>query len=391
MNIQLSQRISQTGSYAFAEVDKEVAKLKEQGVHVIDFGVGDPTSPTPEFVMEEVAAAAKRHATTGYPSYFGSQDFRQACADYMQETFSVALDPETQIASTIGSKEAVFNFPLGFVDPGDVVICPTPGYPPYKTGTKFAGGTPYFVPLLEENNFLIDFAAIPADVCQKAKIIWTNYPNSPSGALAPKEWLAELSAWAIENEIIIAADEGCYIDMYVQEKPVSILEVATEGIITFYSLSKRNNMTGYRVGFVAGDEEIVNAFKKVKTNIDSGTPNFVQEAGIVAMKDMQHAEEMREEYRKKRQILEPALEAAGLPHCHCPSTFYIWQKAPEGMSGVELAKKFLELGIVVTPGAWISDVTEDGVNPGENFVRFALVATMENVEEASKRLAELSL
>ncbi len=388
MNIQLSKRISEAAPYAFAEVDKKVAELKAKGVHVIDFGVGDPSSPTPDFVNDALYEAAKKRATYGYPNYAGDLSFREACAEYMKREFEVTLDPETEITATIGSKEAVFNFPLGFVDAGDVVICPTPGYPPYKVGTRFAGGTPYFTPLMKENNFLIDYESIPEEICEKAKIIWVNYPNSPTGKVAPREWLEGLIKWAHKHNIIIAADEGCYIDIYFGEKPVSILEVERKGIVTFYSLSKRNNMTGYRIGFAAGDSEIIAAFKKVKTNIDSGTPTFIQDAAAVALRDTSHIAEMREQYKTKESIMLEAMTSAGLPECRSEATFYMWQKAPEGMDSVELAQRFLDIGIVVTPGAWISDETEDGINPGANYVRFALIAPMEEVEEAARRIKE---
>jgi LL-diaminopimelate aminotransferase len=388
MPLPLSRRLQSNAPYPFAAIDAEVARLRADGVEVIDFGVGDPSSPTPDFVIDALKAGAERHRGSGYPSYVGEPAFRQAAVDYLRRTFGVTLDPATEISSTIGAKEAVFNFPLALLDPGDIALCPTPGYPPYKNGTRFAGAEPYFVPLLPEHDFLIDYAAIPADICRRAKIIWINYPNSPTGRSAPRAWLEGLVAWARQHDIVIAADEGCYIDIYDGVKPTSILEVAREGVITFYSLSKRNNMTGYRVGFVAGDAALVDAFKQVKTNIDSGTPNFVQEAAIAALNDDAHVEAMRAEYREKKQLLRQALAAAGLPPVDSDATFYLWQRAPEGMTGADLARRLVDLGIVVTPGAWISDVTVDGVNPGENYVRFALVPTLGQVRTACARLAE---
>ncbi|WGK69525.1 aminotransferase class I/II-fold pyridoxal phosphate-dependent enzyme [Candidatus Haliotispira prima] len=392
MEIQYSDRISGTKPYPFAEIDKKVTELRASGQRVVDFGVGDPSSPTPDFVIEALIEAGKNHATTGYPSYIGSSAFRQAAAGHMQATFGVQLDPNSQISSTIGSKEAVFNFPLGFLNPGDIVICPTPGYPVYKTGTEFAGGTPYMVPLLPENNFLIDLKAIPDEIAQKAKIIWTNYPNSPTGVSASKAWLEELLAWSRKHNVIIAADEGCYIDIYFGEQPSSILQVSGgsyEGIITFYSLSKRNNMTGYRTGFVAGDERIVSGFKKVKTNIDSGTPNILQYVGVLALQDMQHIQQVREEYREKRDIMMAAFAAAGLPATPGDATFYLWQQGKPGMSGVDFATKLIELGIVVTPGAAISE-TVSGINPGQDFVRFALVPPLSDVQYAAECIRKMA-
>lgn len=385
MNIQLSKRISQSKKYAFAAIDEKVAELTEQGIQVIDFGVGDPKSPPPSFVINSLSTFAEKQKTAGYPSYIGSLEYRNACANYMKREFGISLDPKTEICSTIGSKEAVFNFPLTLVDPGDVVICPTPGYPPYKNGTQFAGGEVYFVPLLEENNFLMDFESIPQSICDRAKIIWINYPNSPTGAVATDVWYKGLIDWAKKNNIVIAADEGCYIEIYFDEKPKSILQFAKEGIVTFYSLSKRNNMTGYRIGFVAGDQTIIEGFKKVKTNIDSGTPNFIQDASILAMEDQSHVESMRKEYALKRKIMIDAFEKAGLPRCTSASTFYLWQKAPQGKTGEDLANALVELGIVAIPGSAISD-TAHGVDPGKDHIRLALVPTMDEIVEAQKRI-----
>ncbi|MBI4232533.1 aminotransferase class I/II-fold pyridoxal phosphate-dependent enzyme [Candidatus Peregrinibacteria bacterium] len=446
MKIQASSRLNAIPAYAFAEINKEVAALKaahERGEAVapIDFGIGDPSEPTPDFVIEGLNAAGLKHASTGYPSYIGWEDFRIECAAYMKRTFGVELNPETEICSNIGSKEAVFNFPEGFIEPGDYVICPSPGYPPYKTGTIFAEGKPFYVPLLAENGFLIDYEAIPEEVAAQAKIIWVNYPNSPTGAVADRKYYEGLIAWARKHEIIIAADEGCYIEIYYgQDRPLSILEIAREGIVAFYSLSKRNNMTGYRVGFLAGDQAIIDIYKKLKTNIDSGTPSICQEAGILAMRDTSHVAQMRQLYEKKRDILLGAIEKAGLPVADPAATFYIWQKVPG--SDIDFAKRLLapDIGIVVTPGSLISDECEysvqsgmkglaaaakklvtnglgsameavsktvEGVasgvvgeavesftgkskiNPGEGYVRFALMPTMEEMHEAARRIGQL--
>jgi len=388
MDIKYSKLISKTDSYVFAEINKKVSDLKKRGIKVIDFGVGDPKSPTPNSIVNSLSTFAKNHSTTGYPSYIGNLSYREACARYMKREYNVDLNPETEISSTIGSKEAVFHFPVGFIDAGDTVICPSPGYPVYKTGTQFQNGHPYFTPLLEKNNFLIDFSLIPVDVARKAKVIWTNYPNSPTGALATRQWLEELVSWAKNYNVIIAADEGCYNDIYFGEKPISILEIQKEGVITFYSLSKRSNMTGYRVGFVAGDEKIISGFRKVKTNIDSGTPNFIQDAASLALDDQVEVHKMREEYKEKRNIMVESLVSHGLEAPKGNATFYLWQKVPSNMHSMEFAAKLVDIGIVVTPGELISD-TIDNINPGKNFVRFALVPTMDDIKEAAARIKNL--
>ncbi len=388
MNIQLSKNIQSTAKYAFATIDEKVADLTAKGIEVIDFGVGDPKTPPPSFVIDNLKKFAEQRKTSGYPSYIGSPEFRNACADYMKREFEVTLNPETEICSTIGSKEAVFHFPLTLLNPGDIVICPSPGYPPYSNGTKFAGGEIYVVPLLEENHFLIDFENIPLDICKRAKMIWINYPNSPTGAIAPDSWYKGLIAWAQKHEIVIASDEGCYIEIYFDQRPKSILEFSKDGIITFYSMSKRNNMTGYRSGFVAGDERLVSAFKKVKTNIDSGTPTFIQDVSILALQDTQHIQTMRKQYAEKRKMILSAFAKKGLPACPSASTFYLWQKAPKGKTGVDLANALVEIGIVAIPGEAISATTVDGINPGKNYVRLALVPTIEEIQTASNRIVE---
>jgi LL-diaminopimelate aminotransferase len=387
MDIIYSKVINEIGEYPFSEIYKKVADLKEKGIKVIDFGVGDPKTPTPDFIIDNLSKFARNRATSGYPSYIGNISYRKACANYMKREYGVDLNPETEIASTIGSKEAIFNFPTGFINSGDIVICPTPGYPVYKTGTKFRNGKVHFTPLLEKNGFLIDFALIPDNIAHKAKIIWTNYPNSPTGASAPREWLQVLVSWAKHFNVIIAADEGCYNDIYFGEKPTSILEIQKTGVIAFYSLSKRSNMTGYRVGFVAGDERIISGFKKVKTNIDSGTPTFIQDVATLALNDQVEVLKMREEYKKKRDIMIEALTSCGLETPKGDSTFYVWQKTPKGQNSIKFSNTLIELGIIVTPGQLISDEA-DGINPGQNFVRFALVPTMEEIIEAAARIKE---
>ncbi|HAQ02536.1 hypothetical protein A2467_02770 [Candidatus Nomurabacteria bacterium RIFOXYC2_FULL_36_8] len=388
MEITGSDKLNKIGGYAFDEVNKIVAKLKEEGVTPIDFGVGDPSAPTPEFVRNAVKEALGTYSKAGYPSYVGQKEYRQAVSKWMEKRFGIEINSETEICSTIGSKEAVFHFPQAFINDGDIVILPNPGYPPMKTGTIFAGGIPYFVSLKEENNFLLDYKSIPENIAEKAKIIWINYPNSPTGVCANREYYEGLINWAHKHDIIIAADEGCYIDIYFEEKPISILEVAREGVITFYSLSKRNNMTGYRVGWVAGDERIVEKFKKLKTNIDSGTADFIQAGAISALEDETHAKEMRNEYKEKREVMLEAFKQVGWTDCKSEATFYLWLKTPKGLKSVEFAKQLLskEVAVVVTPGAWISDVDKDGFNPGENYVRFALVPPLLKVKEAVERI-----
>ncbi|MCB7129743.1 MAG: aminotransferase class I/II-fold pyridoxal phosphate-dependent enzyme [Candidatus Brocadiales bacterium] len=393
VEIRPSHRVSSMSSYAFAEVDAQVTRLKEQGVSPIDFGVGDPTSPTPRVVRQATQMAIDIRKSSGYPSYTGTREYRVTISEWMKKRFGMNLDPDTEISSTMGSKEAVFNFPEGLVDHGDYVIIPTPGYPPYARGALFAEGIPYFVPLLPENHFLPDLEDIPHKVLKRAKIMWINYPSNPCAVNAPLRFLEEVVEFGHKHNIIIAADEA-YTEIYFTNNPPhSILETTKEGVLAFHSLSKRSAMTCYRTGWVAGDRRIVDIFKKVKTNIDSGTATFIQDGAIAALGDETHVEQLRKEYREKRDILVKALTRAGLPDCTPESTMYIWQRVPQGMSSVEFATKLLdpEVAIVTTPGAWLSDPAESNKNPGEGFVRFALVPGIEQTKEAAEHLRNLKL
>jgi LL-diaminopimelate aminotransferase len=390
--IPVSSRIASLGGYAFAEVDRLVDGLKADGVHVLDFGVGDPRAPTPEFVRRTAQGAVDAHATSGYPSYVGSPTFRGACAKYLQRRFGVAVDPDTQVASTIGSKEAVFHAPFAFADPGDVVVAPDPGYPPFTRGALFAGADTFRYPVHAGNGFLPDLGAIPEDVLTRTRMIWVNYPNSPTGAVAPLSFFEEAAAFCRERGILLCSDEA-YCDIwYGDTPPPSALQTGLDNVLAFFSLSKRSAMTGWRVGFVAGDAQAVAQFRKLKTNIDSGVPDFVQDAAAAALADDDHVAAMRADYAHKRELICAAFEELGLPDCRPASTIFVWQRAPEGMTSVDFAKRLLDpdVAIVVTPGTWIS--SGDGADdPGEGFVRLALVPRVEECEEAARRLGRLAL
>jgi LL-diaminopimelate aminotransferase len=388
-----SSRLESIGSYAFAEVDKKVEELREKGIEPIDFGVGDPTVPTPELVRQATREGVETRKGSGYPSYVGTQQFREAIARWTERRYGIRLDPKTEITSTAGAKEGVFNFHEGVVNPGEYVICPSPGYPPYSRGTIFAEGIPYLVPLTRANGFRIDFSRIPEEVARKTKLIWLNYPNSPSGVVADEAFYREAVAFARRYGIILASDE-CYSEIYfTPQPPISILNVAREGAIVFQSLSKRSAMTCYRVGWAAGDPELVSIFKRVKTNIDSGTATFIQDGAVAALADEEHVRRFRDEYRQKRDILCEALAAAGLEDCTPAATLYIWQRVPRGMSALEFATRLLDpkIAIVTTPGPWIAQQTAGGENPGEGYVRFALVPSLEKTRLAAQRIRSMRL
>jgi LL-diaminopimelate aminotransferase len=386
-----SARLDALTGYAFAEVNARVEKLREQGISPIDFGVGDPTAPTPELIRERLKTAVDERASSGYPSYVGSKGYIEAVAAWTKRRFGVELDPGTEITSTVGSKEGIFNFPEAVLNRGDIAIIPSPGYPPYTRGTQFAEGEIYYVPIREDNGFLIDFDSIPVDVANAAKICWINYPNSPSGRVAPPEFFERAVAFGKEHDVLIASDEA-YTEIYfTDEPPHTLLEFARENVVVFQSMSKRSAMTGWRIGWTSGDQAVITAFKKLKTNIDSGTPTFIQDAAIAALEDESHVAAFRDEYREKRDVMCAAFRDAGLPDCTPESTLYIWQRAPEGMTSVDFAKRLLEPGIAVvaTPGEWISEACADGTNPGAGYVRFALVPSIESAREAAGRIRNM--
>lgn len=390
-----SQKLKSLGSYAFDELNKIAVALKVKGIDVIDFGVGDPVDPTPGHVLDAMKNGLDKHASSGYPSYIGMPAYRQAVSEWLKKRFDVSLNPENQVTSTVGSKEAIFNFAQAYVNPGDIVIMPTPGYPPYKTGTIMSGGIPYFYPLTAENHFLPDLEKIPYEILEKAKIFWINYPNNPTTATADLDFMKKVAYIGREHDIVIASDEA-YSEMYAKgvKPPVSILEALDGGIdgsnvIVFNSLSKRSNMTGSRIGYAAGDSNIISALRKIKTNIDSGTPNFVQEGAIEALKDETAVESMRYNYDIKRERMLDALKSAGFPEGYAKGTFYIWQPVPKGISEIDAAKKLLsdDVAVVAMPGSWISNEV-DGINPGAGYLRFALVPSIAKTEEAAIRIEE---
>lgn len=387
MDIRPSKRIASLPGYPFAEVDRMVASLKAGGHDPIDFGVGDPTEPTPELVRRAIRDAVDHRARDGYPSYVGAPEFREAVAAWYARRFGVALDPGIEICSTVGSKEAVFNFPSCLIDPGDLVLCPTPGYPPYNRGTLFAGGVPWYYPLRMEDGFLPDLDAIPADVTSRARLIWVNYPNSPSGRVAPDGFWPGLLAWASRHDIVVASDEA-YTEVWFDRPPRTILEFGRDGVIVFQSLSKRSNMTCHRVGWVAGDARIVDLFKKLKTNIDSGTATYIQDGAIAALSDEAHVAGMRELYRQKRDLLVPALRDVGCDVFVPEATLYVWPRVPAGMDGLAFAKRLLDpsVAVVCSPGPALGEALTDGTHPGQRHVRFALVPTVERVAEAAVRI-----
>lgn len=383
-----SKRLSQLGSYAFATIDQKVQELREQELEPIDFGVGDPTLPTPELIRRATAEGIETYRCAGYPPYAGSAEFRRAVSAWNRTRFGVDLDPDLEVLGTIGSKEAIFNFPEAILDPGDTVIVPDPGYPPYERGTLFAEGRVHLTPLRRELDYMPDLDSIPTDVARAAKIFWLTHPNSPTGAVASPEYLQRWLAFCREHDIIAACDEA-YTEVYFGQPPHSALEYGREGLIVFQSLSKRSAMTGYRIGWCAGDRDILALFRKVKTNVDSGAPWFVQAGAIAALADEAHVAAFREDYRAKRDLIVDAFEAVGLPRCEPEATLYIWQRGPEGMTSFDFAEKLLapEIAAVTMPGAALCSLPPEA-HGNAAYVRLALVPSVEDCEKVATRIRE---
>ena len=388
MPFKLAQRIQTLPPYLFAELDRRKQEKIEEGVDVIDLGVGDPDLPTPEPIIDALKRASEDPENHKYPSYVGMKAFREAVSGWYRRRFGIELDPDREIITLIGSKEGIAHFPLAFVEEGDVVLCPDPAYPVYSIGTKFAGGEPYFMPLLEENDFLPDLGAVPRDIAERAKILWINYPNNPTSVDANEDFYRDLIRWAKNNNIIIASDNA-YSEIYTGDrKPLSILQIegARDICIEFHSLSKTYNMTGWRIGMAVGNEELIRALGKVKTNIDSGQFNAVQYAGITAL-NMPDSEldKLRAIYRERRNAITSALRKIGLSPIETDTTFYVWTKVPEGYSSADFVGRLIdEAGIVCTPGNGFGDA-------GEGYFRISLTVPTERLLEAVKRIESLKL
>lgn len=363
---------------------KEVAA---RGVDLISLGIGDPDTPTFPHIVQALAEAAARPANHRYPDYEGLPSYRAAAASFVKGRFGITVDPATEVVSLIGSKEGIANLAVAFVDPGDIVLVPDPGYPVYAIGTLFNGGTPYRMPLTAENGFLPDLAAIPDEVARRAKLMWLGYPNNPTAALAGPQFFADVVAFATKHNIIVAHDNA-YSEIYYDEKPPSFL--ATPGAaaigIEFHSLSKTYNMTGWRVGFAIGNRELIGGLGKVKTNVDSGVFQAVQEAGIAALTgDQSPVSGMRALYRERRDVLLAALATLGLEAQPVRGTFYVWVRVPRGFTSASLTAKLLqEVGVVVTPGSGFGAA-------GEGYIRFSLTVATPRLKEAVERLRTLRL
>lgn len=384
--MRFASRIEKLPAYLFAEISRKITEKRSQGVDVISFAIGDPDLPTPDHVLEALSEASRDPANHRYPETEGLAELRQAIAGWYGRRFGVELDPEREVLPLIGSKEGIAHVALCFIDPGDVALVPDPGYPVYSVGTLLAGGEPYYLPLTEENDFLPDFDAVPETIARRAKTLWLNYPNNPTGAVADIDFFERAVAFARKHDIAILHD-GPYSEVaFNGYRPVSFLEAegAREVGIEFHSLSKSYNMTGWRIGMAVGNAETINALMRVKSNLDSGIPQAIQRMAIAALEGPQDCiGEHNRIYERRRDRLVEALTKLGLRLRPPKASLYLWARVPDGMTSVQFATRLLdEAGVVVTPGI--------GYGPnGEGYVRLSITIPDERLEEGVRRMEAL--
>jgi len=378
-----AQRLQALPPYIFAEIDRLKQEALKRGVDLINLGIGDPDLPTPKHVVEKLAEAAADPQNHRYPSYEGLLSFREAAANWYLSRFGVKLNPETEVLSLIGSKEGIGHIPLAFIDPGDVVLVPDPGYPVYQAGTVLAGGVPYLMPITKANAYLPDFMQVPSDILSQAKMLFLNYPNNPTAAVAPLEFFREAVDFAQRYGLILCHDAAYSEVCFDGYRPPSILQVegAKEVAVEFHSLSKTYDMTGWRIGFAVGNAKILAGLGRVKTNLDSGIFQAVQCAGIAALSGPQDSvEEARSIFQGRRDALLKGLRETGWKIDPPQASFYVWIPVPRGYSSTEFAAKLLDqVGIVVTPGNGFG-------RQGEGFFRVALTVPQARIEEAVERI-----
>jgi LL-diaminopimelate aminotransferase len=383
---QASKRIRELPPYLFAAIDRMKQEALRKGADIINLGVGDPDQPTPPHIIERLQRAAEDPRHHQYPSYEGMPRFREAVARWYQQRFGVTLDPATEVLTLIGSKEGIGHLPLGVINPGDVALVPSPGYPVYQVATQFAGGRPHLMPLRHANNFLPDFDAIPAAARRRARLCFLNYPNNPTGATATLDFFRQAVAFARRHRLIVAHD-AAYSEIYYDgHRPPSFLEVdgAKEAGIEFHSLSKTFNMTGWRVGFAVGNRQVLAALGQVKSNLDSGVFQAVQEAGIAALESPPGVTDaIRRRYQERRDCFVPGLQRLGYEVELPAAAFYVWLRVPKRTTSAAFTARLLQrAGIVSTPGNGFG-------RAGEGYVRMTLTVGPERLTEALDRMKRL--
>jgi len=382
--MELARRLNRLPPYLFVEINRKIAELQAKGKDIVDFGIGDPDLPTPSHIIECMCQAAHDPANHRYPETAGLPELRQAIAEWYERRFGVDLDPAKEVLPLIGSKEGIGHTALCFIEPGDLALVPDPGYPPFSLSTILAGGEPYFLPLREENDFLPDFEAIPGDVADRAKLMWLNYPNNPTGAIAGLDFFAQAIRFAQGHDLAICHDAPYTEVAFDGYKAPSFMQVpeAREVGVEFHSLSKTYHMTGWRIGMVVGNADMVNALFRIKSNLDSGVPQAIQHAAVEALRGSQeHIVRHNAIFQRRRDRLLKVLNEIGLRARTPRATFYVWAKIPAGYTSVDFTEKLLdEVGIAVTPGIGYG-------REGEGYIRFSLTISDDRLEEGVNRLS----
>jgi succinyldiaminopimelate transaminase len=382
MTISIAPTLAGMAPYPFVGLEETRRRLLAQGIDVVDFGKGDPNEPTDPIIRQALVDAVPERSP--YPLAQGLPELRSAVAGWCGRRFGVSLDPETEIVPTYGSKEAIFSLAQVLVDPHSDkrrVVFGEPAYPVYERGARFAGAEVQTLPLLRENGFLPDLDAVEGDAWRRTAIVWVNYPNNPTGALAPLSFYERLAELAERFDFAIASDEA-YSELWFDEMPASALQVADRSrVILFQTLSKRSSMTGYRSGFVAAPPEVISALKSYRPTVGTAPQEFVQRASVVAWGDERHVEETRARYAAKRDVLMPVLAARGWEVVASDATMYLWVAIPTGERAEVVAARLLEHGLLVSPGTFFGP-------SGEGYIRFALVPTLEECRRAATILQE---
>jgi acetylornithine aminotransferase len=381
--VQVSPALAATGTYPFVRLEQAKRRLRAEGVELIDFGKGDPQEETDASIRRALVEAIE--PTSSYPLAEGLPELRRAVAGWFARRFGVTLDPETEVIPTLGSKEAIFTLAQVVLDPGSakrLVLAPEPGYPVYERGAVFAGGEVEEVPLLAENGFLPDLDAIGPDTWARTAIVWVNYPNNPTGAVAPLSFYDRLASLAVEHDFLIASDEA-YTELWFDEPPHSALEAGDRSrVAVFNTLSKRSSMTGYRSGFVAASADLIEMLRQYRPSLGTAPQEFVQRASVVAWEDEDHVARTRDLYRGKREILLDVLERKGIRNAGGNATLYLWLEVPGGETSEAFAERLLEHGLIVSPGSFFGP-------SGEGYWRLALVPTEEECQRAARILDDV--
>lgn len=380
-----AQRIKNLPPYLFARIEQLIAQKQKEGVDVINLGIGDPDQPTPEHIIQSLIKEAQNPANHQYPTSIGMLAYRQAVADWYEGRFGVKLNPQTEIVSLIGSKEGIAYISWCYLDPGDVVLVPDPAYPVYAGGAVLAGAVPYYLPLKEERGYLPDLATIPVEVAKKAKLMFLNYPNNPTGAIAPRSFFQEVVAFAREFNLLVCHDAPYTEIAYDGYRPLSFLEIpyAKEIGLEFHSLSKTFCMTGWRIGWAAGNAAVVEALGRLKTNIDSGQFQAIQYAAITGLKGPDYPiTKVNKLYQERRDILVDGFNSLGWGIKKPQAGIYVWARVPSGHTAESFAELVLnKAGVVVTPG------TGYGAH-GEGYFRMSLTVSTNRLKEAIRRIKE---